>query len=611
MAEEQVKTNKKAISSDSYSTLARGMMGITQEFSDIPVEEAYRIFIGAGGYGSMLKEPYVQNKRVKGYNTLPEEVTKEDLVEMIKQPENHEEDLRAVSTTLASTTKTYDLIMQTYQDLLTYDWYIHPTYSPVKVDIETQKRDLFLAEKIARAINPKQIGHEITGKCVQYGKVFYTPRVSADKAHNKVNYAFLQQLPEDWCKIVGFNNGPGKYTVAFNMMYFLEPGTDWRQFGDLFEPYIQIFSEVIESKEKYVYSSVEYLSPKKTYVINPDKFNNLKANKSIGNPEWYVVGSKYYYWVFLPADKVITFEISDRTTSVVPPNTGLMVSMLSIPNYEAAQMEIVLNPLTSIMTGEIPVYETKNIPNADPMAVSPSQRELFERFWYNMLNRNNTSGIGLYAAPFKNMKLQTISDTVSNTDIATTAVADQIQKSGLAALIPSTNDPKVGVAQLSAMINAAYPKIIYRTFERMMDNIFESLNLKTPLRFEMFGDIFSRQDEIEAAKAGMTLGILNDTLKYNALNGLTILDDLAISDFVHATGILDKRIPLISTYSAKQSEAGLPPKGEHSETTVNPEVAKILNPAGRPTEEGSESSQKTETRTIAKENMDSLKKLFK
>ena len=202
MAEEQVKTNKKAISSDSYSTLARGMMGITQEFSDIPVEEAYRIFIGAGGYGSMLKEPYVQNKRVKGYNTLPEEVTKEDLVEMIKQPENHEEDLRAVSTTLASTTKTYDLIMQTYQDLLTYDWYIHPTYSPVKVDIETQKRDLFLAEKIARAINPKQIGHEITGKCVQYGKVFYTPRVSADKAHNKVNYAFLQQLPEDWCKIV-------------------------------------------------------------------------------------------------------------------------------------------------------------------------------------------------------------------------------------------------------------------------------------------------------------------------------------------------------------------------------------------------------------------------
>lgn len=579
--------------SDSYSTLAMGMMGLTREFQDIPVEEAFKAFVGAGGYGRMLAEPYVQNRRVKGYNTLPQDVTKDRLVEMIQNPNDHEQSLRGVSSTLAYTTKTYDLILQTYQDLLTYDWYVHPTYSPDKIPVDTMKRDLFLAEKLVKKMNPKQKGHEIVGKCMEYGKVFYTPRYSVDKSHNKVNYAFLQQLPEDYCKIVGFNNGPGKYTVSFNLMYFLHSGTDWRQFGDLFEPYIQIFGEVVESKQKYVYNSAP------SYEINIDKFNRLNATQTVGNPEWYIIGNTYYYWVNLPADKVITFEISDRTDAVIPPNTGLMVSMLSIPNYEAAQMEIVLNPLTSIMTGEIPIYDTKNIPNADPMAVSPSQRELFERFWYNMLNRNNTSGIGLYAAPFKNMKLQTISDTVSNTDVATTAVSDQVQKSGLAALIPSTNDPKVGVAQLSAMINAAYPKIIYRRFEAMFDSIFEDLNLKTPLKFEMFGDIFSRKEELDMARQGMTLGILNDTLKYDAMNGLTILDDIAISDFVHESGILDKRIPLISTYSAKQSESGLPPKGSGGN---NPEAANILNPGGRPTEDGSESSQKTETRTIAKEN---------
>ena len=194
------------------------------------------------------------------------------------------------------------------------------------------------------------------------------------------------------------------------------------------------------------------------------------------------------------------------------------------------------------------------------------------------------------------MKLQTISDTVSNTDVATTAVSDQVQKSGLAALIPSTNDPKVGVAQISAMINAAYPKIVYRTFEAMFDDIFDRLNLKTPLKFEMFGDIFSRQDELDAARQGMTLGILNDTLKYDAMNGLSILDDIAISDFVHESGILDKRIPLVSSYTAKQSESGLPPKASDN----NPAAANLLNPGGRPGEEGSISSQKTERRTIAK-----------
>lgn len=597
--EEKLKTNK-VMNSDSYTTLARGMMGLSKEFSDIPVEEAYKAFVNAGGYGTLLREPFVQNRRVKAYNTLPKDITKDQLVDMVKDPNENEESLRGISSTLAATTKTYDLILQTYQDILTYDWYVHPTYSPNKVDIETKKRDLFLVEKIAKSINPKRIGHEIVGKCMQFGKVFYTPRISVDKSHNKVKYAFLQQLPEDWCKIVGYNNGPGKYTVAFDLMYFLEPGTDWRQFGDLFEPYIQIFGEVIEEKGKYVYNSRAG-----KYRINADRFNKLNASNSIGNPKWYVSGNTYYYWVNLPADKVITFEISDRTDAVVPPNTGLMVSMLSIPNYEAAQMEIVLNPLTSIMTGEIPTYETKGIPNADPVVISPSQRDLFERFWYNMLNRNNTSGIGLFAAPFKNMKLQTISDTVSNTDIATTAVSDQIQKSGLAALIPSTNDPKVGVAQLSAMINASYAKIIYRTFESMMNDIIDSLELKTSLRFEMFGDIFSRNEELETARTGMTLGILNDTLKYDAMNGLTILDDMAISDFVHEVGILDKRIPLISTYSAKQSESGLPPKG--SGTQENPEAMKVINPAGRPQEDGSISSQVTETRTIAKENIFSLK----
>lgn len=598
MEQEKLKNNR-SMTSDSYNTLARGMMGIAGEFSDIPVEEAYKAFVSAGGYGLMLKEPYVQNRRVKAYNTLPKDFSKDEIVDMVRNPNDNERDLRAVSSGLAFSTKTYDLIMQTYQDLLTYDWYIHPTYSPNKIDVDTMKRDLFLSEKITRSINPKQICHQIVGQCVQYGKVFYTPRVSVDKSHNKVNYAFLQQLPEDWCKIVGFNNGPGKYTVAFNLMYFLEVGTDWRQFGDLFEPYIQIFSEVVESRGRYVYSSA-----KKSYAINADKFNKLKANKTVGNPEWYVSGNTYYYWVNLPADKIITFEISDRTSAVVPPNTGLMVSMLSIPNYEAAQMEIILNPLTSIMTGEIPIYETKNIPNADPVAISPSQRELFERFWYNMLNRNNTSGIGLYAAPFKNMKLQTVSDTVSNTNIATTAVADQIQKSGLAALIPSTDDPKVGIAQISAMINAAYPKIIYRTFEKMMDDIFDSLGMKTPLRFEMFGDIFSREKELEAAKNGMTLGILNDTLKYDAMNGLTILDDIAISDFVDSTGLLDKRKPLISTYSAKQVDSGLPPKGTKEEE--NPELKKVLNPAGRPEEEGSIASQVTEKKTLTKDRIYSL-----
>ena len=377
---------------------------------------------------------------------------------------------------------------------------------------------------------------------------------------------------------MGYNNGPGKYTVAFNLMYFMQPGTDWRQYGDLFRPYMPHFYETVTSKSRYVYSSEKP-------AIDTEKFKKLGISDTAGSPQWAAIGAEWFYWVTLPASDVVVFEVNDRTPLVVPPNTGLMVSMTQIPNYEAAQMEIVLNPLTSVLTGTLETTDTKGAsPNEDPIRVSPSVRTIFETLWYQMLDKNNTAGIGLYLAPAKDLKLQTISDTVSNTNITSTALSDQILKAGLPALIPTTNDPKVGVAQLSAAVTASYGNTLYRCFERMMDWAFDSLGFKTPLKFKMFGDIFSRREEMDAARQGMTLGILADTLRYDAMQGHSILDDMAISEFIDKSGVLDTRKPLVSSYSAKQGDSGLPPQAKKD---VSPDD-------GRPKEPGSISSEVTE-----------------
>ena len=198
-----------------------------------------------------------------------------------------------------------------------------------------------------------------------------------------------------------------------------------------------------------------------------------------------------------------------------------------------------------------------------------------------MLANNNTSGIGLYLAPAKNLKLQTITDTVSSTSIAEHAYSDQVQKAGLAAVIPTSEDPKVGVAELSAKIHANAVKPIYWQFEKMMNHIFETLNLKTVMRFRMFGDVFSYSSEMENVRKDMTLGLMPATLKYDAMIGHSILDDLAISEFVTKSGIMDRRLPLVSTYSARQRDGTLPPQ-----------AVQELNPGGRPSEEGSQSGQK-------------------
>ena len=122
---------------------------------------------------------------------------------------------------------------------------------------------------------------------------------------------------------------------------------------------------------------------------------------------------------------------------------------------------------------------------------------------------------------------------------------------------------------------------IYWAFERMFNDIFESLNFKSTLRFHMFGDVFSYNAEMESARKDMTLGLMEATLKYNAMMGHSIWDDLAISDFVTSSGIMNKRLPLVSTYSARQRDGTLPPQAEQ-----------ILDPGGRPAEEGSQSGQK-------------------
>ena len=91
----------------------------------------------------------------------------------------------------------------------------------------------------------------------------------------------------------------------------------------------------------------------------------------------------------------------------------------------------------------------------------------------------------------------------------------------------------------------------------------------------MFGSVATDEQREDSARKGMTLGILSDTMTYLALNDKSLLDDLAISNAIVASGISELRLPLVSTYSAKQGDSGLPPQAK-----------RILDPGGRPTAQG-------------------------
>ena len=94
-----------------------------------------------------------------------------------------------------------------------------------------------------------------------------------------------------------------------------------------------------------------------------------------------------------------------------------------------------------------------------------------------------------------------------------------------------------------------------------MQVLYERLNLKYEWRFVMFGSLYEDEKTEEKALKGMEHGLLPDLLIYNALHNRSLLDDLAFSDAVLASNIMDKRRPLITSFSAKQ-EGNLPPHGE-------------------------------------------------
>lgn len=580
-------TELRGLSNATYPEIFKRFQALSEKYGDMPAGALASAFSRVSASAANRNNPYIQNRRVQAVSSLPKDYSKNRVAEMLTNPMGNEQSLRQVEHGLEFTAYPLFHTRKMYQDLLTYHSYIAPEFT----DKDTAKNDEFwrewkLLEKLRRKLDPKTTAHQLAGQAVQEGKVFYYPRVSVDKPHNKVNYAFMQQLPSDWVKIVGFNS-VSKYTVAFNMMYFMQPGTDPLQFGDLFKPYWDVFSRVTErgapkgTGTRFVYATKNR--------VDMGLLAEIQRGGGFGEdetPDVYYQNGQYFYWVTLPVDSVYTFEIDDAQTAVVSPLTGLFLSLIQIAQYEQIQLELVQNPLISLLTGEIEYRDDDTRQSADAYKLSNAGWELFRTRFYDELAANNTNGIGWYAAPLKNMELHQLSEAPGATKISTAGYGYTMAKAGLSALIPTSDEPRAGVANISLQIESRFAEQIYRCYERMMRGIMDGLNLKHSWRFSMFGNLAEDEKTFENARQGMTLGILPQTMIYMAMLDMSVIDDLAMSSAIKESGIMDMRLPLVTSYNAKQSESGLPPQAAHD-----------MNPGGRPAAdkkpgtEGQEASQ--------------------
>lgn len=557
---------------NSYADIFKKFNALSEKYGNLSSDKLISAFSTVTGVRYERNNPYIQNRRVKQIASLPQNYTKDKVGEMLVNPDNNELPLRQVEHALEVTAYPLFHLRKVYQDLLTYHSYTAPEFT---TDGESKDKEFWrewkLIEKFRKALFPMAEAHRIVGQCCQEGKVFYYPRYRVDKAHNKVDHAFMQQLPSDWTKIVGFNN-KSKYTLAFNLFYFMQPGTDYRQFGSLFEPYVHDFFSVLPPP-KGVGRSVVFASN-----AAPDLQKFREKGDLPGNPEVYYQNGRWFYWVTLPVDKVFTFEIDDVATNVISPFTGLFLSMIQLAQYEQVQLELIQNPLISILTGEIPYREDKTADTSDPYKLSPTGRQYFETLWYQMLAANNTSGIGFFLAPAEDLTLHQLAEAPSAMNISGEGYSYTMAKAGMSGVIPTTGDPKAGVATISLQIECRFAQTVYRCFERMMEVLFENMGLKYDWRFRMFGDIATDKQTLESVRSEMTLGLTQSTLIYNALYDRSIFDDISVSAAIIDSGLFDLRRPLQTSYS------GFQPSDSNEAQTVGA-FKRQINPGGRPVSE--------------------------
>ncbi|MBQ8497534.1 MAG: hypothetical protein IJ489_08790 [Clostridia bacterium] len=511
---------------NSYAPLIQRYNEMANRISSMPAEAVYQAF-GAMGQ-TFANMPQIQNRRIKGISSLPFDYTKEDIGEFLRNPYVSEKPLRQTAQTLKWTAYPFFKIAKTYQDIPTYRYLTKPLYLSAE-DAESKEflREFTLLDKFSKTLRPDICAHKITGEAITLGKVFYTLRAEVDKIHGSVSYAFMQQLPSDFCHIVGYNNVSG-YTVSFDMMYFLQPGTDVTQFGDLFLPYIDDFSKIFrkKKKDKFVYASKE-----ENFDVFPENYRKGMQ----GNPRMFMQNGRWFYYISLPIDSVWTFEIDDTTPAVASPLAGLMLTYAQQSDYEAAQLSLILNPLIKIFTGEIPYFDDDGSRTEDTYKLSQGGRFLFESLFAQMMASSNTGGTAFFTAPVENIKSHDFSESANANEISESFNRYGMEKAGLSSLLPVAEDVKAAQVDASMKIESRFSSAtIYAQFERMMNSFYRSLSLRYDFSFHMFGTIFNEKGLRENAEKQISRGDLTGYLTEAALDGESILDKLSSLRMVKA-----------------------------------------------------------------------------
>ena len=487
------------------------------------------------GY-AYTNNPYIQNQRAKSISSRPFTEKRETIEKALSDIANSEQTLRQVSHSLYSNYALLKLNAM-YADLLTYRNYFYSkgtTNEDIKTD-EYKKERKSLADWVD-LLQPKRVFQEIVEKAQWEGKVAYYMRDSKVENNNTFDYVYLQQLPSDYIKIVGWNTA-SRFTIMFDFTYFWQPGTSPEQFPPIFKKYFEEMNGILNKEALKGRPNPNLLAD---YDLSPDV-------------QFYYTNNKWFYWRTLPLDECFTFSQTESTPYQFPNTAGLFLQAKDLQDYMYLQQELIQLPLSGVVVGTLPMAKDSNGTVAtDNYGITA---EAFS-FFTQMFNEAAPSGIKLFLSPATNTQFFKFDgDIVNNSAVVTNALQQFNSIASVGGLNSTTDKPNMAQVKTQQILESSYAERFYKQFENCI-NVWWKNKLKTKYswRFRIKGSEFKDTTTLPIVKELVALGqnyLMPELLSYFDLH---IDDAQSLQEEVINSKIYDKLQVAQSTYT--QSSKG-------------------------------------------------------
>lgn len=430
--------------------------------------------------------PYIQNQRVKRVSTQPFASDRSSIEKALLNVENSELVLRQTAYSLYTNYALLKLNAM-YADVLTYRNYYYPKYiTKEDIDSEDYKKERQLISKWIDKLQPKRTFQEIVEKCQWEGKVAYYMRDSRAEGSQAFDYVYLQQMPSDYIKIVGWNNA-SHFTIMFDFTYFWRAGTSPEQFPPIFKKYYEELNKTIPRDQRK--------------RPNP----NIIKDKLTADVQMYYLDNRWYYWRTLPMDECFTFSQSESNPYQIPNTAGLFLQAKDLQDYTYLQQELLQLPLNGVVMATMPYVKDKNGTTAtDGYAIGT---EAFD-FFTSMFNEAAPRGVQLFLSPATNHQFFKFdADVVNNSTIVTNALQQFNSIAGVGGLNSTTDKPNMAQVKTQQTLESAYAERFYKQFENCVNTWWKNkLNLKYEWRFKVKGNEFKDASTIGYVKELVSLG---------------------------------------------------------------------------------------------------------